>query len=79
MDESLKQSAVFNDDEVDDGSGTGGVGGLFSMTVTEDEEVKALGHFNENPFLETEDAEPEEKEPKPESIVSEETKSVIIE
>ncbi len=37
-----------------DGAGTGGVGGLFSMTVTDEEEIKAFGHFNENPFAEEE-------------------------
>jgi hypothetical protein len=30
------------------------VGGLFSMTVTDEEEIKAFGHFNENPFAEEE-------------------------
>ena len=43
-----------NDEDDIDGAGTGGVGGLFSMTVTDEEEIKALGHFNENPFAEEE-------------------------
>jgi hypothetical protein len=57
LDQSLKQSGIFNDD---DGSGTGGIGGLFSMTVNDEE----VGHFTENCFAD--DA--ESTEAKPETI-----------
>jgi len=59
----LTKSGIFTakqDEDVDDGAGTGGVGGLFSMTITEEEEAKVFGHFEENPFGEDEEVQPVE-------------------
>ena len=67
VDQSLKQSGIF---PADDGSGTGGVGGLFSMTVNDED----AGHFNENCFAEETEAEPAKVEAKPESVNSDEIK-----
>ena len=40
------------------------MGGLFSMTMTEEEEAKAFGHFEENPFGEDEEVLPVESQSK---------------
>jgi hypothetical protein len=63
LDEPPEVKQEIKVEQVDDGSGTGGVGGLFSMTVHEEDEAHA--HFEENPFqeIELEEAKPKSHEP----------------
>lgn len=68
--QSVKKADNKSGEEEIDGAGTGGVGGLFSMTINDEDEIKALGHFNENPFAEEEVVVAVE----PEMVADEETK-----